>query len=37
MVQSGNAETEKSGLYHNKKAWSEYMQQTAVMVEPDEE
>jgi MFS family permease len=37
MAQSGSADNEKSGLYHNKKAWAEYMQQTAVLVEDDEE
>ena len=36
MVQY-SSETEKSGLYHDKKAWAEYMQRTAVPVASDEE
>ena len=36
-ISGRQSETEKSGLYHNKKAWADYMQQTAVPIEPDEE
>jgi len=37
MVQADSSEAAKKGLYHDKKAWADYMQQTAVQMEPGTE